>query len=61
MSIGEHLGFQGATPADVKIKTHLNSQKAGPWLLIIDSADDMNMWITPDGSSLELKTCIPLN
>ena len=44
IGIGEHLRLQGVTPADVKmqVKAHLSSEKAGPWLLIIDNADDMN-------------------
>ena len=61
MSISEHLGLRGVTPAAVKmrVKAHLSSEKAGPWLLIIDNADDMNIWTTPDGSSPALKTYIP--
>jgi hypothetical protein len=61
MGIGEHLGLQDVTPADMKmrVKAHLSSEKAGPWLLIIDNADDMNIWATSDGSSPALKTYIP--
>jgi hypothetical protein len=61
MGIGEHLGLQDVTPADMKmrVKAHLSSEKAGPWLLIIDNADDMNIWTTSDGSSPALKTYIP--
>ena len=61
MDIGEHLGLQDVTPADVKlrVKAHLSSEKAGLWLLIIDNADDMNIWVTSDGSSPALKTCLP--
>ena len=61
MGIGERLGLQDATPADMKmrVKAHLSSEKAGPWLLIIDNMDDMNIWATSDGSSPALKTYIP--
>ncbi|KAN0087059.1 hypothetical protein V8E54_000747 [Elaphomyces granulatus] len=60
MDIGERLRLQG-TPADMKkaVKAHLSSEKTGPWLLIIDNLDDMNMWTTSDGSSPVLKTYIP--
>ncbi|KAN0087046.1 hypothetical protein V8E54_000734 [Elaphomyces granulatus] len=44
MGIGERLRLQ---------------DKTGPWLLIIDNLDDMNMWTTSDGSSPVLKTYIP--
>ncbi|KAN0068058.1 hypothetical protein V8E54_013986 [Elaphomyces granulatus] len=61
MGIGEHLGLQDVTPADTKmrIKARLSSEKAGPWLLIIDNVDDMNIWTTPDGSSPALNTYLP--
>ncbi|KAN0066948.1 hypothetical protein V8E54_014872 [Elaphomyces granulatus] len=61
MGIGEHLGLQDVAPADMKmrVKAHLSSEKAGSWLLIIDNVDDMDIWVTSDGSSPALKTCIP--
>ncbi|KAN0069929.1 P-loop containing nucleoside triphosphate hydrolase protein [Elaphomyces granulatus] len=61
MGIGERLGLQGVTPADMKkaVKAHLSSEKTGPWLLIIDNLDDMNVWTTSDASSPTLKTYIP--
>src|SRR5467141_4062939 len=61
MGIGERLGLQDVTPADMKkaVNAHLSSEKTGPWLLIIDNADDMNIWTTSDGSSPALKTYIP--
>ncbi|KAN0083379.1 hypothetical protein V8E54_002467 [Elaphomyces granulatus] len=61
MGIGERLGLQDVTPADMKktVKAHLSSDKTHPWLLIIDNADDMNMWTTSDASSPALKTYIP--
>ncbi|KAN0087051.1 hypothetical protein V8E54_000739 [Elaphomyces granulatus] len=61
MGISERLGLQDVTLADMKkaVKDHLSSEKTGPWLLIIDNLDDMNMWTTSDGSSPVLKTYIP--
>ncbi|KAN0087168.1 hypothetical protein V8E54_000856 [Elaphomyces granulatus] len=61
MGIGERLRLQGVTPADMKkaVKAHLSSEKTGPWLLIIDNLDDMNMWTTSDALSPALKTYIP--
>ena len=61
MSIGKHLGLQGVTPAEMKVrvKAHLSSEKAGPWLLIADNVDDMNIWLTSDGSSPALSTYLP--
>src|SRR5712664_36463 len=61
MGIGERLRLQDVTPADMKkaVKAHLSSEKTGPWLLIIDNLDDINMWTTSDASSPVLKTYIP--
>ncbi|KAN0076607.1 hypothetical protein V8E54_006749 [Elaphomyces granulatus] len=61
MGIGERLGLQDMTPVDMKkaVKAHLSSEKTGPWLLIIDNLDDMNIWTTPEASSPALKTYIP--
>ncbi|KAN0086959.1 putative kinesin [Elaphomyces granulatus] len=61
MGIGECLRLQDVTPADMKkaVKAHLSSEKTGPWLLIIDNLDDMNMWTTSDASSPVFKTYIP--
>ena len=58
MGIGEHLGPQDVTPTDIKmrVKEHLSFEKTGPWLLIIDNADDIGIWATSGGSSPALKT-----
>ena len=40
----------------MRVKAHLSSEKAGPWL---DNADDTNIWVTSNGSSPALKTYIP--
>ncbi|KAN0070700.1 hypothetical protein V8E54_010865 [Elaphomyces granulatus] len=61
MSIGKHLGLQAVTPAEMKmqVKAHLSSEKAGPWLLIVDNVDDRSIWLTSDGSSPVLNTYLP--
>ncbi|KAN0070729.1 hypothetical protein V8E54_010894 [Elaphomyces granulatus] len=61
MSIGKLLGLQGVTPAEMKmrVKAHLSSEKAGPWLLIVDNVDDRSIWLTSDGSSPAMDTYLP--
>ncbi|KAN0066846.1 hypothetical protein V8E54_015018 [Elaphomyces granulatus] len=61
MSIGKHLGLKGTTTAEMKmrVKAHLSSEKAGPWLMIVDNVDDMNIWLTSDGSSPAMDTYLP--
>ena len=52
MSIGKRLGLQGVTPAEMRarVKAQLCSEKASSWLLIVDNADDMNIWLTSDAA-----------
>ncbi|KAN0070712.1 hypothetical protein V8E54_010877 [Elaphomyces granulatus] len=61
MSIGKHLGLQAVTPTEMKmrVKAHLSSEKAGPWLLIVDNVDDRSIWLTSDGSSAAMDTYLP--
>jgi hypothetical protein len=61
IGIGEQLGLQDVTRADMKmqVKAHLSSEEAGLWLLIIDNMDDMNIWGPSNGSSPALKTYLP--
>ncbi|KAN0070697.1 hypothetical protein V8E54_010862 [Elaphomyces granulatus] len=60
MSIGKHLGLRAVTPAEMKmrVKAHLSSEKAGPWLLIVDNVDDRSIWLTSDRSPV-LNTYLP--
>lgn len=46
MDIGSRLGLESITPDNVKdrVKGYLNSDAAGPWVLIIDNADDPGLW-----------------
>ncbi|KAJ5813768.1 uncharacterized protein N7503_000518 [Penicillium pulvis] len=48
MSINELLGLPSGPTIDVKsqVKTYLSSQEVDPWLLIIDNADDADMWMS---------------
>ncbi|KAE8346723.1 hypothetical protein BDV24DRAFT_158354 [Aspergillus arachidicola] len=61
LNIGEQLGMQNVKAADVKswVKAYLSSEKAGSWLLIIDNADDPDMWVLSKSSSSALKTFLP--
>ncbi|KAN0070706.1 hypothetical protein V8E54_010871 [Elaphomyces granulatus] len=61
MSIGKHLGLQAVTPTEMKmrVKAYLSSEKAGPWLLIVDNVDDRSIWLTSDGSSPAMDTYLP--
>ncbi len=59
-SLGRLLGLSDGSSDDVKsiVKNYLSSEKAGPWLLIIDNADDAGMWLT-FGTSPALRTFLP--
>ncbi|KAH8696322.1 hypothetical protein BGW36DRAFT_417527, partial [Talaromyces proteolyticus] len=59
--ISEHLGLQGVSQTDVRprVKTYLSSQNAGPWLLIIDNADDLEIWKSSAGSSAGFRSFLP--
>jgi hypothetical protein len=61
LSIGEHIGLQDVAPADIKmeVQKHLSSERAGSWLLIIDNADDTDMWTVSTSSSPALQTFLP--
>ncbi|OJJ48221.1 hypothetical protein ASPZODRAFT_130176 [Penicilliopsis zonata CBS 506.65] len=62
MNIGEQLRLPDITAANIKsqIKTYLSSTGVSPWLLIIDNADDEDIWMKPLGaSSPALKTFLP--
>ncbi|PKY04536.1 hypothetical protein P168DRAFT_253741, partial [Aspergillus campestris IBT 28561] len=47
--IGHTVGLRNATPDSIKadVKAYLSSERAGSWLLIIDNADDADMWMSP--------------
>ncbi|KAJ5390663.1 uncharacterized protein N7496_001731 [Penicillium cataractarum] len=47
LNIGQLLGLPDLKAADAKsqVQKHLSSERAGAWLLIIDNADDTDMWV----------------
>lgn len=53
ISLGQFLGLPGLTTRDAKaqVKAYLSSERAGSWLLIIDNADDPDMWGASGGST----------
>lgn len=58
--IGIPLADQEKEDVTVLVKKHLSQAMAGPWLLIFDNADDINLWLEPDGSTEEsLKDYLP--
>ncbi|OJJ60235.1 hypothetical protein ASPSYDRAFT_89112 [Aspergillus sydowii CBS 593.65] len=54
------LGVSDGGSDDVKsiVKHYLSSERAAPWVLIIDNADDFDMWLT-SRTSPALKTFLP--
>ncbi|KAE8364466.1 nucleoside phosphorylase domain-containing protein [Aspergillus caelatus] len=63
LNIGEQLGMKNAKATNVKtwVKAYLSSKKAGSWLLIIDDANNPDMWICSKSSSPALTTFLPQN
>lgn len=47
LNLGQLLELPGLTAADAKqqVQTYSSSERAGSWLLIIDNADDPDMWV----------------
>ncbi|CAI7613920.1 unnamed protein product [Penicillium pancosmium] len=62
MEIGEQLNLTQSTSATnvvkTRVKQHLSQKSAGRWLLVIDNADDMDLWWR---SSVSLKTFLPVS
>ena len=66
LALGRQLGIPDLEEeqADVKrlVQRHLSQETAGRWLLIFDNADNLDMWVTGDGSrdtSHDLKDYLP--
>ncbi|KAE8319024.1 hypothetical protein BDV41DRAFT_285697 [Aspergillus transmontanensis] len=61
MNIAQILGMQDVKPADVKeqVKEYLSHKSDLKWLLIFDSADDMDMWTQGSNSAPALKDLMP--
>ncbi|GKZ75538.1 hypothetical protein AnigIFM56816_000191 [Aspergillus niger] len=49
LEISEQLGLADGRSGEVKqvVKNHLSQKVHGPWLMIVDNADDINMWLSP--------------
>jgi nucleoside phosphorylase/tetratricopeptide (TPR) repeat protein len=62
LNLGQLLELPGLIAADAKsqVQTYLSSERAGSWLLIIDNADDPDMWVTL-ADSPPLKDFLPRN
>jgi nucleoside-triphosphatase THEP1 len=56
LGIGRLLEIPGITDknADVKVlvKEHLSQESTGKWLLVVDNADDIDIWFSKESSSL---------
>jgi NB-ARC domain len=54
LHIGQQLGICGINEkqADIKklVQRHLSQETAGPWLIVFDNADNIDMWIKSTGS-----------
>ncbi|GKZ23954.1 hypothetical protein AbraCBS73388_010562 [Aspergillus brasiliensis] len=62
MTIAQTIGIQDADPADVQQQVIFYlSQTNNKWLLILDSADDMEMWMNDSGTASPLKNLLPSN
>ena len=66
LEVGRQLQIPGLEEeqADVRklVQRHLSQESAGRWLLIFDSADDIDMWINNTGNKNEspsLIDCVP--
>ncbi len=57
LDVARQLGIPGFKDdkADVKriVQAHLSKESAGPWLLVFDNADDLDMWISKAGPGLQ--------
>ena len=58
------LGIPGREDSEDDIKalvqTHMSGPKAGRWLLLIDNADDLGMWLDkPEDDAARLIDCLP--
>jgi nucleoside phosphorylase/tetratricopeptide (TPR) repeat protein len=61
LQIAQILGLRNVNPAEVKeqVKSYLDSKRAGKWLLILDNADDAEMWLTGSHTAPPLEDFLP--
>jgi nucleoside phosphorylase/tetratricopeptide (TPR) repeat protein len=59
--IASKLELHDVNPAEVKerVKNYLSSERAGKWLLILDNADDAEMWLTGSDTAPPLEDSLP--
>ncbi|KAL2801650.1 P-loop containing nucleoside triphosphate hydrolase protein [Aspergillus granulosus] len=59
LNIAQVLGLCEVKPAEAKeqVKLYLSSERAGKWLLILDNADDAEMWFTSEQGRILFTTC----
>ncbi|KAL3472083.1 purine and uridine phosphorylase [Aspergillus californicus] len=63
LNIAHVLGFHEVKAGEAKeqVKLYLSSERAGKWLLILDNADDAEMWLTIDETTPALEDILPQN
>lgn len=61
VQIAQILGLRVVNPADVKkqVNSYLSSKRTGKWLLILDNADNTEMWSTGSRTAAPLKDFLP--
>ncbi|EED11479.1 conserved hypothetical protein [Talaromyces stipitatus ATCC 10500] len=61
LQIAQILGLCVVNPADIKeqVKSYLNTERAGKWLLILDNADDAEMWLMGSHTAPPLEDFLP--
>ncbi|EED14471.1 kinesin light chain, putative [Talaromyces stipitatus ATCC 10500] len=61
LQIAQILGLRDVNPAEVKeqVKSYLDSERAGKWLLILDNADNAEMWLTGSHTAPPLEDFLP--
>jgi tetratricopeptide (TPR) repeat protein len=61
LQIAQELGLRDVNPAEAKqqVKIYLSSMHAGKWLLILDNADDAEMWLAASDTAPPLEDFLP--
>ncbi|KAL4863411.1 hypothetical protein BDV12DRAFT_189714 [Aspergillus spectabilis] len=61
LNIAQTLGLLDVKPAEVKerVKVYLSSKRAERWLLVLDNADDTEMWLEANDTTPALEDYLP--
>ncbi|KAF5003848.1 hypothetical protein F66182_16091, partial [Fusarium sp. NRRL 66182] len=61
LQIAQMLGLRDVNPTKVKeqVKMYLGAERAGKWLLILDNADDTEMWLAAGHKAPPLEDFLP--